>query len=510
MTTPDGSDARPRPKLTTSTLFVLGAMNLIDCINVSLLTPYVDTMVSDFLDKSPADPQVLQSVGLLVALYSLAEVLFSPLWGWLADRFGRRPVLLVGLLGSAVAPVLLGLSRDLPTAFAARALDGFFCGNLGVTKTYLGEIVDETNEARGFSFLAVCFSVGLIVGPFLGGNLVNPVDWAPGVFRGTVFDTFPYLLPNLTYAVMAGISWIIGFFSLEETLRREPAPSAAGLLPSAPPTLARQFSTPKAREDWVPPLPIDPSPLSAPSSPSVDRRGCALPCAHWPRKLSLMIMSYCLISGYFSAWGQNFILITSLPRSMDGFALEPSDIGLLQNCAGVGLLLGQLILYPYFTKRFGYLPCLTAGFIVNIIVTLLFPVYGMFADPDVFGFWRYLPLAFMQAFGYLSISFCFPTMFVYINRFMEGLDRGQVNGWTNSGGALLRGLFPIFSSSMLSLGLASPIAGGRYLGVYVNAFAGLASFWLAHTCLRGEEKAAAAASASGFGTSMQPADSEPA
>ena len=213
------SDAA-RPRLTNKTLFVIAAMNLIDCINVNIMTPYAVEMVSTFLNKNPDSSDVHTTVSLLIGLYSLFEVIFSPFWGMVADRVGRRPCLLIGLAGSALAPILLGLGKSLPVIFAARALDGFFCGNLGVTRTYLGEVVDKTNEARGFSILALCFAMGLIVGPLLGGQLVFPARTAPSLFKGTLFDEYPFLLPNLTYAIFAAIAWIIGFFCMEETLPR--------------------------------------------------------------------------------------------------------------------------------------------------------------------------------------------------------------------------------------------------------------------------------------------------
>lgn len=112
-------------------------MNLIDCINVNLLTPYVDKMVSTFLDQSPQSPAVAHTVGMLIGLYSLCEVICSPFWGAFADKVGRKPALLIGLGGSVIAPIMFGLGKTMPTIFAARALDGFFCGNMGAPRPYM-------------------------------------------------------------------------------------------------------------------------------------------------------------------------------------------------------------------------------------------------------------------------------------------------------------------------------------------------------------------------------------
>mmetsp|Transcript_65233 Transcript_65233/g.144131 ORF Transcript_65233/g.144131 Transcript_65233/m.144131 type:complete len:512 (-) Transcript_65233:61-1596(-) len=434
-------DAPRRPRLTNRTLFVLGAMNLIDCINFNLMLPYVDRMVSGFLDASPDDPRVARMVGFLIGVYSLCEVLFSVFWGHLSDRMGRKPALLLGLAGSAVAPVFFGLSQNLPQAFAARILDGFFCGNIGVTKAYLGEIVDSTNEARGFSFLAVCFSLGLLIGPMLGGELVDAAVWAPGLFAGTIFEECPYLLPNLTYACFAAFSWVIGALFLEETLPRS----------------QRQRSRAASAESG------DASLVAVASRSWRALRGL-------PRSLVRIVACYCLLTGYAAAWTQNFIEVVSLPRAINGFALGPQEIGLLQNCAAIGLLLTQLLFYPHLTKRFGYLPVFFVGCAANLTVTLLFPAYGLLADSQRFPVWRYVPLACMQCFGQMGFGFMFPTAFVWINRetHASGLSLGPVNGWCNSLGALCRGLVPPVMGSLLSVGLGSALPGGRYLAIFVN------------------------------------------
>lgn len=465
-----------KPRLTSGTLFVVGAMNLIDCINFCLLTPYVDRMVSGFLGRPTNDGSVIQTVGILIGLYSLCEVVFSPFWGYLADVFGRRPVMLIGLGGSIIAPVMFGFAESLPMAFVARGIDGFFCGNTGVVKTYLGEIVDGTNEARGFSFIALCFSMGLFIGPMLGGQLVDPAVWMPEVFSGTTFERHPYLLPNLTYAVFAAISWFLGFCFLKETLppwqRRRGGrrwASSAGLLQNDgdeqhSSTVVLGRSEEDQRQKWR------------------------------ETKTTLgFLFSYSLLSGCYAAWVQNFVLIVSLPRSISGFGLGPHEIGLLQNFSGVGLMSTQLCLYPYLTKRLGFLHCFIGGCILSLTVTLPFPGYGLMADPIKFGSWRYVPLGTMMLLGQAAAGFCFPTMFVWINRCLEGKDKGTWNGWFNSMGALFRSFFPPAMDALLSVGLRTGgLAGGRYLPVWVNSALLFAAMLLATVTVRAQERNARA------------------
>ena len=128
-------------------LYIIGAMRLIDSMNVNMIMPYGLQLASRLLNKPTESPEVATAFALLLGLYSLFEIVFSPVWGMLADMMGRRPILLIGIAGSAVAPVLLSLGSSFWVVLFFRALDGFFCGNQAILRTYLGEIVDKSNEA---------------------------------------------------------------------------------------------------------------------------------------------------------------------------------------------------------------------------------------------------------------------------------------------------------------------------------------------------------------------------
>jgi len=491
-----------RPKLTNKTLFVLGAMNMIDCINANLLTPYVDSMVSTFLNTSPEDPRVASTVGLLVGLYSLCEVVFSPLWGMVSDRVGRKPALLTGLAGATCAAVMFGLGQDLTTVFIARGLDGFFCGNMGVTRTYLGEIVDASTEAKGFSFLSVCFSLGLFIGPILGGELVYPARFAPSIFGGTIFETHPFLLPNLTYAIFAAVSWTIGACFLEETLPKEErlpwcprraegnrariasrassngvgiARIASRRSSGADPMGMPRVYTPMEDEDEdqetttpdVEQPPREQAALPARTgSISEAVAQAARPAVGW-LALVQVIAAYCAVAGYTSGALQLFVVIIALPPSVHGFSLGPAQIGALQNVSAVTLMIWQLFVYEPLVKRFGYLKVIIFGWTLGALAYGLFPFYDIWYSTDN-GFGRYVPLCFMQMLVAAAGGCCFPTVFTLVNRAATGLARGSVNGWANSSGALSRALLPPAVSYVLTWGQTINQYWGRYLAVYIN------------------------------------------
>ena len=92
--------------------------------------------------------------------FGLAQFIGSFYWGLLSDRYGRRPVLLFGLLGSTVCMVMFGTSKSLPFALVTRGLNGLLNGNSGVARTYMREITDSTNQARGFALFGTAWGVG--------------------------------------------------------------------------------------------------------------------------------------------------------------------------------------------------------------------------------------------------------------------------------------------------------------------------------------------------------------
>ena len=157
-------------------------------------------------------------VGIYSASFFAAQFVASFLWGIAADRWGRRPCLLIGVLGSAVGILLFGLNHSMATNIGARVFQGLLNGNIGTSKTYLGEIVDDTNRAYGFSALAFCWGIGSLVSPALGGFLCRPGQKYPAIFpQGNIFAELPYFLPCLCVSFVSIFGFVFGYFQLPET-----------------------------------------------------------------------------------------------------------------------------------------------------------------------------------------------------------------------------------------------------------------------------------------------------
>ncbi|MFN3689391.1 MAG: MFS transporter [Fimbriimonadales bacterium] len=112
-------------------------------------------------------------IGLLFASFSAAQLVAAPVLGEWSDRYGRRPVLIVSLLGSAASFVMLALAPNLVWLFLSRILDGFTGGNITTARAYIADISPPEKRAKNFGLIGAAFGLGFILGPALGGGLAQ-------------------------------------------------------------------------------------------------------------------------------------------------------------------------------------------------------------------------------------------------------------------------------------------------------------------------------------------------
>lgn len=147
-----------------SPLFILFITVFLDLLGFGIVLPLLPLYAETF----GASPFV---IGLLVTSYSLMQFLTAPLWGRLSDRVGRRPVILLGLLGAFAAYLTYGLAGALWLLFLGRIVAGIFGGNLAAAQAYIADSTTGENRARGMGLIGAAFGLGFIFGPAIGGAL---------------------------------------------------------------------------------------------------------------------------------------------------------------------------------------------------------------------------------------------------------------------------------------------------------------------------------------------------
>lgn len=166
------SQAPPSRSRTALGLVVL--IVLIDLLGFSLVMPLLGPLGSRYgLDG--------WKTGLLFAAFPICQLIAGPILGRLSDRMGRRPILVVSQAGTALSFVVLGLARDFPTLLLGRMLDGFSGGNIMVAQAYVADVTRPEDRARGMGMIGMAFGLGFVLGPLIGGLLMDlPVsaDWA--------------------------------------------------------------------------------------------------------------------------------------------------------------------------------------------------------------------------------------------------------------------------------------------------------------------------------------------
>jgi MFS family permease len=145
---------------------VLFLIVFIDLVGFGLVIPLLPFYAARF-GASP------EGVTILLTVYSLVSMVTAPLWGRLSDRIGRRPVLIVSTLASALAYLWLGFAGSLWMLYAARAIAGACAGNIAAAQAYIADVTTPENRARGMGMIGAAFGLGFIVGPALGGAVAG-------------------------------------------------------------------------------------------------------------------------------------------------------------------------------------------------------------------------------------------------------------------------------------------------------------------------------------------------
>ncbi len=181
-------------------MYVIFAIVLINLVGFGIVIPLLP-FYGEHFGASPDE------VTWVMAIYSLTQFIAAPVWGRCSDSYGRRPVLLLSLLGTIISYIWLALAEDLQTLYWARGLSGVAAGSISAAFAYMSDVTTKENRSKGMGLLGAAFGLGFIAGPAIGGVLAG-VDPA----------STNYMIPPFVAAGFSSIAFMAAVLTLKESL----------------------------------------------------------------------------------------------------------------------------------------------------------------------------------------------------------------------------------------------------------------------------------------------------
>ena len=397
----------------------------VDLIGFGIVLP----ILPQYAERFGASPL---TIGVLVASFSMAQLVFAPIWGRLSDRIGRKPVLLISLFGTAIGSLLTGVAPSIALLFLGRIIDGASGASVSVAQAAVADVAPARDRARLMGLLGAAFGVGFVAGPAIGavGALINPrVPFFIAAAISTVnalvaIKRLPETSPEhggIGHEALAdGIA-----DGIEGSAELERAGSLDGPQPGTPFESEAAYVTggDQARDA---------------SGWGVDRHSI----------IRLITVSFVGMVA-FSGFEATFALLTDAR-----YGLTLSGTAGVFTVIGLALVVVQVSLVGRVNDRLGESPTLRAGLTANAMGLLLLAVDG--------GWVTLVASLTLLVVGQGLIT---PTLSSAVAG-RAGRERGTWLGWQQSAGGLARIIGPITAGALFEhIGVGSPYVVGAVLAL---------------------------------------------
>ncbi|KAH1111089.1 hypothetical protein AAZX31_04G116600 [Glycine max] len=362
---------------------------------VASFFPFVYFMVKDF-NIAETEEDISTYAGYVGSSMMLGRSLTSILWGMISDRYGRKPVIIIGIITVVIFNTLFGLSTNLWMAVSMRFLLGCLNGLLGPIKAYATEIFREEEQALGLSTVVAAWGVGLVIGPALGGYLAQPVLKYPHIFpKGSFWDRFPYFLPCFIISAFAFASAIACIW-LPETLHNH-----KDSIESTKNVEALEVGSSEADKDRM-----------IQRDKSIFR--------NWPLMSSIIV--YCIFSLHDVAYQEVFSLWALSPLRLGGLNFTTDNVGNVLAISGVAILIFQLTLYRSVQKACGPINLVRITGVLSIPLLQCFPFMTMLS-----GFTLDIVINIASILKNVMIETIATSLFLLQNKAVKQHQRGTAN-----------------------------------------------------------------------------------
>ena len=404
--------AATKGKSSVGKLAVLMVTAFMDMVGILMIIPLMP-----FYAKSMGAGGFV--VGLLVASFSIAQLLMAPVWGRLSDHYGRRPALIVGMTASAVAYVIFAYASSMWLLFLSRIVQGAGGGTVSVIQAYVADSLKPKDRAKGLGWLSAATNAGVALGPLLGAFALK---WGtPG--------------PGLLAAGLSLVNILFAWKFLVESRDLEEASAARG----QPRVLGRS------------------------------RRAVLEVATHPNEPASRLIWIYAIAIGAFQ--GSTAVLALFLAVR---FGVTAKTIGYFFAYIGVISVVTRAVILGRAVDRFGEARLSRLGLALLAIGLALLPFMRPLANPWL----TYAPLALSVALIPFGTAFTFPCVTSLLSRVVSSRERGLYMGVQQTFGGAARVIFPIVYGYLFDRVIQLPflvaavlVAGTILLGLRMETYA---------------------------------------
>ncbi|KAL2372199.1 hypothetical protein RJ035_000465 [Blastomyces gilchristii] len=495
-----------------SQLAILTIARLSEPLTQTSLQAYLFYQLKSF-DPHLPDSAISARAGLLQGCFTAAQFVTAMIWGRLADThfMGRKRVLATGLFGASIMCVGFGFSQSFVAAAIFRTMGGALNSNIGVMRTMIAElIVERKYQSRAFLLQPMCFNIGVVIGPILGGLLADPLGNYPGLFGpGSFFggqhgvwwmQKWPYALPNLISAILVLISTLAVILGLDET--HESAKYRSDWGRKAGKALWGYFKYGRSSHNYHPidgtydvetageSIDLERSVQgSVPATPSSARapRQQRMPFRQiWTRNVILTLLTHFVLAMHLSSFNALTFVFLPTPRAPEGsrrgffhfgggLGMPSSKVGFATAIIGLLGLPLQILVYPRVHFRLGTLKSLRSFIPFSPLAYVLVPFLTLVPN-RAYLIWPALAAVF--SLQVISRTFALPAGIILVNNTVsDPTVLGTLHGVAQSVVSCARTLGPVIGGWGVGMGLKYNIVGAVWWALAVLAFLGWGLTW---------------------------------
>jgi multidrug resistance protein len=338
-------------------------------------------------------------VGMLVSSFAVAQLISAPMWGRFSDAYGRRPALLVGLAGSAIAYVIFGFAHSLALLFLSRLVQGAGGGTVSVIQAYVADATEPKDRAKALGWLSAATNAGVAIGPVLGSISSQWGRAAPGLFAAALCAV------NMAFAAR----FLTESRDMKEAAEAKANPAPRGRSRDAIAHVVTHSSEPASRLIWI----------------------------------------YAIAMGAFQGVTSMLALFLAVR-----FNVTAKTIGFFFAYTGVISVLTRALILGRMVDKYGEARLSRFGSTLLAIGIASLAFIRPLADPagvaaklglpwEIVAYLPYLPLALAVALLPLGTAFTFPCVTALLSRVISSRERGLYMGVQQTFGGLARVIFPI-------------------------------------------------------------------